>query len=51
MLPIILLLFTTLAFAQRPEWDDITVFQAGAEKPHATMMVYPTPELARAGER
>src|SRR5574340_624626 len=36
--------------AQRPEWDDVAVLHTGTEKPHATMMVYPSAELARAGD-
>ena len=44
------LLFCAALFAQqRPEWDDPSVIQVNAEKPHATMMVYPSAELARAG--
>jgi len=35
----------------RPEWDDPTVFQVNREKPHATMMVYPTKALARQADR
>ncbi len=37
--------------AERPEWDNPAVVQSGTEKPHATMMVYPTAELARTGDR
>jgi beta-galactosidase len=40
-------LCATLAPAQRPEWDNPAVVHVGTEKPHATMMVYPTAELAR----
>lgn len=35
----------------RPEWNDISVIKAGTEPPHATMMVYPTRELARTNDR
>ena len=28
--------------ADRPEWDNPSVVKIGTEKPHATMMVYPT---------
>ena len=35
----------------REEWDDPSVLHVGTEPPHATMMVYPTPELARKGSR
>ena len=33
----------------REEWDDPAVLHLNTEPPHATMMVYPTPELARQG--
>ncbi|HWB97010.1 MAG TPA: glycoside hydrolase family 2 TIM barrel-domain containing protein, partial [Bryobacteraceae bacterium] len=36
------------AFAQRPEWDNPAIVHVGTERPHATMMVYPTVEMARA---
>jgi len=50
-LPVLgLLLFSSL-LAQRPEWDDVSVVTVGVEKPHATMMVYPTPALARTFDR
>src|SRR5215831_13217807 len=40
------------AFAQvRPEWDNPAIVHVGTEKPHATMMVYPSSELARTGDR
>jgi len=51
MLPGVLLaaLFAAGASAaDRPEWDTVAVLQIGAERPHATMMVYPSAELARA---
>ena len=36
------------AFAQvRPEWDNPAIVHVGTEKPHATMMAYPSSELAR----
>lgn len=35
----------------RPEWDDVKVLHQGTEKPHATMMVYPSKALALAGDR
>jgi beta-galactosidase len=38
-------------FAQeRPEWDNLSVFKVNVEKPHATMMVYPTAEQAVDGD-
>jgi len=36
---------------ERPEWDNVSVFKVNVEKPHATMTVYPTVELAKAGDR
>ena len=30
----------------RPEWDDPAVLHVNTEKPHATMMVYPSAEAA-----
>ena len=35
----------------REEWDDPAVLHLNTEPPHATMMVYPTPELARRNTR
>jgi beta-galactosidase len=35
----------------RPEWNDVSVFKAGVEKPHTTLMVYPTADLARTNDR
>jgi hypothetical protein len=37
--------------ATREEWDDPAVLHLNTERPHATMMVFPTPELARQGSR
>lgn len=42
---------SALLIAQRPEWDDPAVIHIGTERPHATMMVYPTADLAKAGNR
>ena len=40
------------AFAQvRPEWDNPAIVHVGTEKPHATMMAYPSAELARTADR
>src|ERR1051326_8408310 len=49
----ILLLFAAVlaCTAQRPEWDDVSVIHVGTERPHATMMVYPSAELATTGDR
>jgi beta-galactosidase len=41
----------SLAWAQdRPEWDNPAVVKTGVEKPHATMMIYPTAQLAMSGQ-
>ena len=40
-----------LAQAQRPEWDNPAIVHLGTERPHATMMVYPSAGLARTGDR
>jgi beta-galactosidase len=37
--------------AARVEWDDPAVLHVGTEPPHATMMAYPSAELAKAGDR
>ncbi len=37
--------------AERPEWDNTAILQVGTEKPHASMMVYPTAEQAKTGDR
>jgi len=40
------------ALAQvRPEWDNPAIVHVGTEKPHATMMTYPSGELARTADR
>jgi beta-galactosidase len=38
-------------FAQKPEWDNPAVIHIGTERPHATMMTYPSAELAKASNR
>jgi len=35
----------------REEWDDPAVLHVGTERPHATMMAYPSAELATRGDR
>jgi beta-galactosidase len=46
------LLTLAAAFAQtKPEWDNPAIVHVGTEKPHATMMAYPSAELARTGDR
>lgn len=44
------LLLTSALSAQRPEWDNVSVLHVGTEKPHATMMAYPSAELAKTGD-
>jgi beta-galactosidase len=34
----------------RPEWNNPAIVKVGTEKPHATMMVYPTAALAMTGQ-
>lgn len=36
---------------ERPEWDDVSVFRVNVERPHASMMAYPSRELALEGDR
>jgi beta-galactosidase len=48
---VFLLLSVNICFAQdRPEWDNPAIVKAGVEKPHATMMVYPTAVMAMNGQ-
>ena len=49
--PVFLLVCVAAVAADRPEWDNPAIVHVGTEKPHATMMVYPTAELARTGDR
>ncbi|MBI4910569.1 MAG: DUF4981 domain-containing protein [Acidobacteria bacterium] len=54
MRTVFLLLFLSCAasLAQvRPEWDNPAIIQTGTTKPHATLMAYPSPELASTGNR
>lgn len=52
MRPLLLLsLAVPCLLAQRPEWDDPAIVHVGTERPHATMMTYPSAELAIAGDR
>jgi beta-galactosidase len=39
------------AAAGREEWDDPAVLHVNTERPHATMVTYPSAELARQGDR
>jgi beta-galactosidase len=36
--------------APRPEWDDPAILHVNTQKPHATMMVYPSARLAQTGD-
>ena len=36
---------------ERPEWNNLSVFKVNVEKPHATMMVYPSAKQAIEGDR
>ena len=47
----IVLATAALAADGRPEWDNVAVLQQNREKPHATMMAYPTAALARTADR
>ena len=38
---------SSVALADKPEWDNPAIVHVGTERPHATMMVYPSAELAR----
>jgi beta-galactosidase len=48
---LILNMLACSAFAQKPEWDDPSVIHIGTERPHVTMMTYPSVEMAKAGDR
>jgi beta-galactosidase len=50
-LTILLAFCAALAAADRPEWDNPAVVHVGTQKPHATMMAYPTALLAQTGDR
>jgi len=41
---------SSVALADKPEWDNPAIVHVGTERPHATMMVYPSAELARTGK-
>jgi beta-galactosidase len=45
----VFLLIGSSLSAEKPEWDNPSIINIGTERPHTTMMVYPTPELARKG--
>ncbi len=37
--------------AEKPEWDNPAILHTGTERPHATMMAFPSAELAKTGDR
>ncbi|MBI4891265.1 MAG: DUF4981 domain-containing protein [Acidobacteria bacterium] len=47
----LLTLVTACLAADKPEWDNPSIITVGVEKPHATMMIYPSAALARTGAR
>jgi beta-galactosidase len=53
MRPVFLALISLslLGGADRPEWDNPAIVHIGTEKPHVTMMAFPSAELARTGDR
>ncbi len=36
---------------EKPEWDNVSIFKVNVERPHASMMVYPSSALAVEGNR
>jgi beta-galactosidase len=36
---------------EKPEWDNVSIFKVNVEKPHTTMIAYPSPALAAGGDR
>jgi beta-galactosidase len=36
---------------EKAEWDNVSIFKVNVERPHASMMVYPSSELALKGDR
>jgi beta-galactosidase len=49
---ILIAAFVAILSAQtRPEWDNPSIVHVGTEKPHATMMAFPSAELAKTGDR
>ena len=48
----LLAIFVALGISQeKPEWDNVSIFKVNVERPHASMMVYPSSELAIKGDR
>ena len=46
-----LLAMNSVAFAERPDWNNLEVLQVNCERPHATMMAYPDVEAALDDDR
>lgn len=36
---------------EKPEWDNVSIYKVNVEKPHASLMIYPSSTLAVQGER
>ncbi len=48
----LIMLFASLGISQEsPEWDNVAIFKVNVEKPHTSMMIYPSSELALEGNR
>jgi beta-galactosidase len=48
----LLVILVSIGSAQeKPEWDNVSVYKTNVEKPHASMMIYPSPALAVDGDR
>jgi beta-galactosidase len=48
----LLVIFVSLGISQeKPDWDNVSVFKVNVERPHASMMIYPSSELAVQGNR
>ena len=48
---LLIALGAALTAADRPEWDNPAVVHVGTEKPHATMMAFPSSDIAKIGDR
>lgn len=48
---VVLAAILAVPFVQAEEWDDLSVQQVNVEKPHATMMTYPSEQLAMEAKR
>jgi beta-galactosidase len=50
-IPVLLFVLATTVGAQKPEWDNPAIIHIGTERPHATMMTYPSAALAKSADR